>query len=82
MYTYPNGDVYEGAWERGKREGPGLWRFKNGTTRKCTFKNDLEEGESMEVTPDGMKEKQFWKEGKKVKQGNLADKKDGECIII
>ncbi|MFT7183602.1 MAG: hypothetical protein ACI87T_004000, partial [Planctomycetota bacterium] len=29
--TYANGDVYEGAFVRGRREGPGTMRYATGT---------------------------------------------------
>jgi len=29
--TYPNGDIYEGMWVNGKKNGQGVYYYSNGT---------------------------------------------------
>lgn len=45
MYTYPEGDVYEGTWSKeGKKHGVGLLKFTNGGTYEGRFADGLFHG--------------------------------------
>jgi hypothetical protein len=37
--TYANGDIYEGTFQRGKRQGQGTIRFANGNTASGEWDN-------------------------------------------
>jgi hypothetical protein len=43
--TYPNGQIYEGKWVGGRREGRGTIRFTNGAVYEGRFKDDYMEGQ-------------------------------------
>ena len=45
MATYPKGQVYNGTWVGGRREGRRTIRFTNGSVFKGRFKNDYMEGQ-------------------------------------
>ena len=42
---YPNGDVYDGALEEGKRNGKGTMTYFNGDKYEGDWLNDLRDGE-------------------------------------
>ena len=43
-HEYANGDVYEGGWKDGKREGRGKMTFADGQVYEGDFKSGTEEG--------------------------------------
>ena len=62
-----NGDVYEGKWVKGKREGLGKYKWSNGDEFLGEFYDDgiykgkfyKRNGEVVEVNMGGKKSKQF-----------------------
>ena len=48
--TYSNGDVYEGSFVKGKRQGEGKMTFSNGDTSKGTWQN----GDLVSTPEDGV----------------------------
>lgn len=44
MYTWPNGDRYEGDWVNGVRQGEGVLEKKNGMKYKGDFVQDKIDG--------------------------------------
>ncbi|KAJ3411962.1 hypothetical protein HDV05_001440 [Chytridiales sp. JEL 0842] len=55
--TFPNGDVYEGAYENGQRHGTGAYTWKNGARYSGEYKANLRDGHGFFVYPDGSKYK-------------------------
>ncbi len=44
LATYPNGDVYEGAFVNGTRHGDGVYKYSNGDIYSGKFIEGLKEG--------------------------------------
>jgi hypothetical protein len=45
VYTYANGDVYEGEWADDEQQGTGILRFADGSVYEGTFERGQPEGE-------------------------------------
>ena len=52
-HTYPDGGVYEGNWEEGKRNGKGKHTYSNGNTYDGDWKNDKRNGKGKSTYPSG-----------------------------
>ena len=48
-----NGDRYEGGLRNGKKEGKGIYCFKNGDKRMGDFFNGEHDGKHVTLTKDG-----------------------------
>ncbi|XP_057302803.1 radial spoke head 1 homolog [Hydractinia symbiolongicarpus] len=59
---FPNGDVYEGAYENGKRHGKGLYKFANGCRYDGSYLWNRRDGEGVMIFPDGSKYEGNWSE--------------------
>ncbi len=70
-YTYPDGTVYEGEWEEGKRHGYGVWSRPDGTRYAGEWTDDRPHGEGTLTAPDGSMYSGHWKRGKKNGRGVL-----------
>lgn len=68
-HTYPDGSVYEGDIEGGKRHGQGIWVKTDGTKYAGQWKNDKPNGQGTITWPDGRKYSGYWKAGKRHGQG-------------
>lgn len=68
-HTYPDGSVYEGDIEGGKRHGQGIWVKTDGTKYAGQWKNDKPDGQGTITWPDGRKYSGYWKAGKRHGQG-------------
>jgi hypothetical protein len=44
VQKYLNGDIYEGVWKEGKKEGYGVQKYLNGDVYEGEWKNDLRHG--------------------------------------
>ena len=44
MATYTNGDVYDGAFEDGKKVGKGKYTYLDGTVYEGNYVNDVRSG--------------------------------------
>ncbi|KAJ3220516.1 hypothetical protein HK099_004235 [Clydaea vesicula] len=63
---FPNGDIYEGDYNEGKREGAGVYIWKaTGARYTGSYKENLRDGEGELVFPDGSKYKGLWQKEKK-----------------
>jgi len=47
IMKYANGDVYEGEWKNGKKEGQGVMTYANGNVYDGHWKNGKKEGEGI-----------------------------------
>jgi hypothetical protein len=52
-HIYPDGAVYEGSWEEGKRNGKGKYTFSNGDTYDGDWKDDKINGKGKYTWPNG-----------------------------
>ena len=52
-----DGNVYEGFWKQGKREGHGRFYFKDGRIFDGFYKNDKKHGVVTFIDPSGYQEK-------------------------
>lgn len=68
-HTYPDGSVYEGDVEGGKRHGQGSWIKTDGTKYTGEWRNDKPDGQGTIVWPDGRRYSGYWKAGKRHGQG-------------
>jgi radial spoke head protein 1 len=53
--TFPNGDVYNGAYAAGKRFGPGTYTWKAGHSYNGQYENGLRSGNGTLIYPDTSK---------------------------
>ncbi|KAM4608685.1 radial spoke head 1 homolog [Polymixia lowei] len=80
----PNGDTYEGQYEKGKRSGQGTYRFKNGARYVGDYHQNLKHGQGTFYYPDGSKYEGSWVED--LRQGHgvytypNGDTYDGEWL--
>eukprot|EP00128_Syssomonas_multiformis_P008024 Colp12_sorted_trinity150504_noHs@16594 len=56
----PNGDMYEGEYINGLREGKGTYKFKNGARYIGEYKEGKKHGNGVLVYPDGSKYEGTW----------------------
>lgn len=68
-HTYPDGSIYEGDIEGGKRHGQGIWVKTDGTKYSGQWKNDKPDGQGTITWPDGRRYSGNWKAGKRHGQG-------------
>ncbi len=68
-HTYPDGSIYEGDIEGGKRHGQGTWVKTDGTKYAGEWKNDKPDGQGTITWPNGRKYSGYWKVGKRHGQG-------------
>ena len=67
--TYKNGDVYEGSFVNGKREGKGTYIFKNGDKYEGDFKGGMKDGKGKYTYNNGNIYEGDWKEDEKCGKG-------------
>ena len=67
--TYKNGDVYEGSFVNGKREGKGTYIFKNGDKYEGEFKAGMKDGYGKYSYSNGNVYEGNWKDDEKNGQG-------------
>ncbi|KAM8975690.1 radial spoke head 1 homolog [Pelodytes ibericus] len=65
----PNGDTYEGLYEKGKRHGQGTYRFKNGARYVGEYSQNLKHGLGTFMYPDGSKYEGDWVDDQRQGQG-------------
>ena len=82
---FPNGDTYEGNYDRGRRHGKGLYRLVsvgNGAQYDGNYAWNLKHGYGEMVYPDGAKYDGYWFEDNRQGQGKYTyingDYYDGE----
>lgn len=63
VYSYENGDVYEGEFHLGMRDGEGTYRYSNGDRYEGDFVRHQFHGEGSIVYKDGKKLTGYWNEG-------------------
>ncbi|NXI42517.1 RSPH1 protein, partial [Galbula dea] len=56
----PNGDTYDGEYERGFRSGQGTYRFKNGARYTGEYLQNKKHGKGVFFYPDGSKYEGDW----------------------
>ena len=47
-----NGDIYEGSWEQGFKNGPGTYRWKDGEVDISMYSSDYRTGEGVRWSED------------------------------
>lgn len=65
----PNGDTYEGLYEKGKRHGQGTYRFKNGSRYIGEYYQNRKHGVGTFMYPDGSKYEGDWVDDQRQGQG-------------
>ena len=70
--VYHNGDVYEGDWVDGLKEGRGYYTWENGDVYEGEFKNGVREGFGEFKWANGESYKGLWKEDNMAK-GEVFD---------
>jgi hypothetical protein len=83
-YTYPNGDVYEGLFEKGKPHGTGLVKYADGGCYEGDWSDDKKHGRGMlAYASDGKACMQgvdyLWNAGDTYDGGWHDDKRHGAC---
>ena len=68
---YANGDIYEGGWKSGKREGFGVLKLINGEIYEGEFVKGLREGQGKQIYANGDVYEGKWKHGKRHGYGEL-----------
>jgi len=71
-HTYPDGGVYEGNWEEGKRNGKGRCTFSNGHTYDGDWKDDKRIGKGKYTWPNGEVYEGDFMDGKMNGKGKLT----------
>ncbi|TPX67720.1 hypothetical protein SpCBS45565_g03604 [Spizellomyces sp. 'palustris'] len=70
---FPNGDIYEGTYLNGSRNGFGVYKWKKTRARYSgEYKDNLRDGQGDFVYPDGSKYRGQFKEGKRHGQGTYV----------
>ena len=85
---FPNGEVYEGEYERGLRSGRGTAKWADGATFTGQFENDMMHGAGTYAFADGTVEVGFYAKGKDKGPGVRLEEasglfyllKDGEAV--
>lgn len=70
--VHHNGDVYEGDWVDGLKEGRGYYTWENGDVYEGEFKNGVREGFGEFKWANGESYKGLWKEDNMAK-GEVFD---------
>ncbi|XP_074634381.1 radial spoke head 1 homolog [Acropora palmata] len=66
----PNGDLYEGSYDNGKRHGKGMYSFRNnGAKYKGFYEQGKKSGEGVFDYPDGSKYEGRWENDERNGQG-------------
>ncbi|XP_026768669.3 radial spoke head 1 homolog [Pangasianodon hypophthalmus] len=80
----PNGDIYQGMYERGSRCGQGTYRFKNGARYIGEYYMNLKHGQGVFYYPDGSKYDGSWVEDQRQGHGIYTypngDSYDGDWL--
>ncbi|XP_076803429.1 radial spoke head 1 homolog [Clavelina lepadiformis] len=66
--TLPNGDTYEGQYDRGKRHGQGTYRFKSNARYIGEYLHNKKHGQGTFIYPDGSRYEGSWVDDQR--QGN------------
>ena len=61
IYTWSNGDVYDGEWKDNLMDGEGSLRLADGTIYKGTFAKGKKEGAGVMMAPNGHRLVGFYK---------------------
>ena len=72
--TWPNGDVYDGAWEDGERTGKGRMLYANGDVYNGDWKDGEPNGQGKMRWANGDKYSGGWKNGKLYGRGSFEEK--------
>ncbi|KAI8815191.1 hypothetical protein BJ742DRAFT_7859 [Cladochytrium replicatum] len=67
--VFPNGDVFEGHYEFGKRNGTGTYKWKNGTRYTGEYRDHLRHGQGVFVYLDGSRYSGSFEGGKRSGHG-------------
>lgn len=71
-FTDPYGNVYEGEWLNGKKDGRGALKYKNGDVYEGSFKEDLFDGLGILTMTNGMRYEGNWQRGQFHGKGTLV----------
>ena len=66
VYTWANGQKYDGYWKDGKRHGRGVHTWASGQKYDGEWKDGKEHGRGVFTWPDGSKQDAEWKDGTKL----------------
>lgn len=69
LYQWPDGRLFYGPFQGGKKNGKGIYMWPNGQTYDGEFKNDDCNGFGILHYPDGKRFEGLWKDGKKHGKG-------------
>ncbi|ORZ41558.1 hypothetical protein BCR44DRAFT_1423058 [Catenaria anguillulae PL171] len=83
--TWPNGDVYDGNYTGGKRQGQGMYTWKKPKSRYVgEYHDNMRHGQGAMVYPDGSRYKGQWQNGRRHGKGVYvypnADVYEGEWV--
>jgi hypothetical protein len=67
--TYPDGSIYEGAWQHDKRHGRGIMIYSNGSRYEGNYESDVKCGLGNIVFADGSRYQGMWKAGNRHGRG-------------
>ena len=62
-----------GHWEDDKKNGHGIYLYRDGKKYEGEWKNDVPEGSGVETMLNGERYEGEWKEGKKYGKGNFGE---------
>ena len=84
IQNYFSGERYEGELKNGKREGKGVFYFKDRSRYEGNWKNGVKEGKGTYYYSDGKKYEGDWKNDKMEGTGiiyfNSGSRYEGDCI--
>ena len=70
--TWPDGQVYVGAWRSGEPSGQGTWTYANGQVYMGEWQDGMPHGQGTMTLPDGGKYVGAWRRGKKNGGGTMT----------
>ena len=68
LHSYPNGNVLEGEFDRGKIHGHAVFRYPNGDQREGFFRENVLDGQVIFTESTGKTIIEVWRNGKRVKE--------------
>ena len=64
IFSYSNGDMYNGDWKNGVKEGKGTYKYHNGDKYIGDWKSDYKEGQGICIYGNKDKYEGGWKKEK------------------
>jgi len=74
VYTWSDGEKFEGDWKNGKQDGKGTYFYSNGSKYIGGWKNGKKEGEGVFIKLNGNEYEGIWEQGKRVVKTNTLYK--------